>query len=143
MNGATSQILDGKSSCGTGQGDSYMRETFYVSGSKENLEQLAAALRTSQVEGIEISAPQPTKGNLLSRVPLGQFGIFEILISVAANLASSAAYDGLKRVIGEFSQAGKVKVASQPASTSKGSSGSTSTKKRSSKGKEAKKRSKK
>jgi hypothetical protein len=122
-----------------------MSETFYVSGSKENLEQLAAVLRESQVEGIELSAPQPAKGTLLSRAPLGQFGLFEILISVAANLASSAVYEGIKRVIGEFSKAGKVKVvtASKPTSTPKRSSRSTSTKKTPSKSNATKKRSKK
>jgi hypothetical protein len=122
-----------------------MRETFYVSGSTESLEQLAAALRKNQVEGIEISAPQPAKGTLLSRAPLGQFGLFEILISVAANLASSAAYDGIKRVIGEFSQGGKVKVvtASKPTTAVERSSYSTNAKKTPSKSKAAKKRSKK
>lgn len=122
-----------------------MRETFHVSGSKENLELLAAALWETQVEGIELSAPRPAKGSLLSRAPLGQFGLFEILISVAANLASSAAYDAIKRVIGEFSQAGKVKLVtgSKPTSTPKHTSGSTSTKKTPSKPKATKKRSKK
>lgn len=122
-----------------------MLETFYVTGSKENLEQLAAALRESQVQGIELSTPQAAKGSLLGRAPLGQFGLFEILISVAANLVSSATYDGIKRVIGQFTQAGKVKVitGSKPTSPPKHSSGSSGTKKTPLKSKVTKKRPKK
>lgn len=122
-----------------------MRETIYITGSKVHLEQLAAVLRGSQVEGIELSNPQPAKGNLLSRAPLGQSGLFEILISIAVSLVSSAAYDGIKRVIDEFSQAGKVKVvpASKPPSTPKRRSGSSSAKKTSPKSKATMKRLKK
>lgn len=87
-----------------------MRETICVSGTKIYVEQLAAALREKQVEGIGISDPRPAKGTLFGRSPLGQFGVFEILVSVAASLVSSAAYDGIKRIIASFSKDGKVEV---------------------------------
>lgn len=85
-----------------------MHETIRVSGTKTHVQQLADALRERQVEGIEVSDPRPAKGNLFGRAPLGQVGLFEILISVAASLVSSAAYDGIKRIIAGFSKEGKV-----------------------------------
>jgi hypothetical protein len=87
-----------------------MHETICVRGAPKNVAQLATAIRESQVEGIEVSVPLPTKGNLLSRAPLGQFGLVEILISVASSMVSSAAYDGIKRIIADFSKDGKVEV---------------------------------
>lgn len=93
-----------------------MRKTISVTGSKEHLEQLASTLREKRIEGIEISDPRAAKDTLLSREPLGQFGLFEIMISVAANLASSAVYDGIKQIIDRLAQDGKVKVANAPKS---------------------------
>lgn len=96
-----------------------MHETISVTGSKEHLEQLVSILRERGIEGIEISDPRAAKGTLLSRAPLGQFGLFEILISVAANLASSAVYDGAKQIIERFAQGGKIRVVSASKSSSK------------------------
>lgn len=87
-----------------------MRETICVSGTKIHIEQLAAALRESQVEGIEVSDARAAKGTLFGRAPLGQFGLFEILISVASSMVSSAAYDGIKRIVAGFSKDGRVEV---------------------------------
>jgi len=87
-----------------------MRETICVSGTKIHVEQLAAALQKRQMEGIAVSAPRATKGTLFGRAPLGQFGLFEILISVASSMVSSAAYDGIKRIIAGFSKDGRVEV---------------------------------
>jgi hypothetical protein len=91
-----------------------MHKTICVRGAPKNVNQLVSAIRESQVEGIEVSVALPIKGNLLSRVPLGQFGLVEILVSVASSMVSSAAYDGIKRIIADFSKDGKVEVVTAP-----------------------------
>jgi hypothetical protein len=85
--------------------------TICVRGARAHIEALRAVIRDSEFDGIEVSGPLPSKGNLLSRTPLGQSGIFELLISVAASMASSAAYDGVKLLIAQFSKDGKVETA--------------------------------
>ncbi len=97
-----------------------MRETIRVRGTRVHVEQLTTAIRDSQVQGVEVSAPVVTNGNLLNRTPLGQFGLVEILISIAGSMVSSAAYDGIKRIIDSFTRDGKVEVvATDPKTQSK------------------------
>jgi hypothetical protein len=108
-----------------------MNETIRVRGTKERLEQLAAAVRANPVQGIDVTSPRPAKGTLLGRAPLGQVGLFEILISVAASMISSAAYDGIKRLIAGFSKSDQVEVvpmAQESAPKPKGKSAHTKVK---------------
>lgn len=108
-----------------------MHETICIRGGRTHVEALAAAIRESQIEGIEVSVPLPSEGNLLSRAPLGQFGLFEVLISIAGSMVSSAAYDSIKLLIAGFSKDGKVEVVTslpQPRHKTKSKSEEGSTK---------------
>lgn len=62
----------------------------------------------SSSEGVVISQMTSYTGSLTSRPPLRQVELFEIVIAIVVNIASSAIYDQIKEIVKRKIQEGKV-----------------------------------
>src|SRR5688572_15544969 len=103
-----------------------MGTTIRVRGDKDDLERVANDLRAHvSASDVMISDVVTVPIGVLDRRPLGQFGLFELLVSFAANVASAALYDAVKSRIQSFRNAKSIEISESVTTIQQGDDGIT------------------
>lgn len=79
-----------------------MQQRIRLVGGREALEAVTAELEKQIAEehgDISLDEPRPVHASLGARAPYGQVELFDVMVTIAINLASSALYDLVKTAI--------------------------------------------
>jgi len=87
-----------------------MDQLIRVRGTKDDVLKLKNELETRFEDTVKISEPSPDITKLNTRQAYRQNELFDILISIAVNLVSTAVYEQCKMLIEDFQKKRKVEV---------------------------------
>lgn len=76
--------------------------TFHIRGSQATLVEVAELLEGSAFgTAYGVGVPYPAPRRIADRTGLGQLDVYEIVVSIAINLGTAAAYDYVKHILAE------------------------------------------
>ena len=75
-------------------------EEIIFQGSRSDVEELLTSLRSiEELDDIKLHSVAGSAGSFLGREPLNQIEIVDVVVGIAVNLVSSAAYDQIRKKI--------------------------------------------